>query len=62
MLTPQSSSDAVKTASSLQVRRPVSTSSVGRWREVEDHLAPFVKRLDAELWPEVYEEAQDAVK
>ncbi len=62
MLTPQSSSDAVKTASSLQVRRPVSTSSVGRWREVADHLAPFVKRLDAELWPEVYEEAQDAVK
>ncbi|NVO56154.1 sulfotransferase [Rhodobacteraceae bacterium B1Z28] len=59
MLSPQSSSDAVKTASSLQVRRPVNAASVGRWRIAADQLAPFVQGLDADLWPEVKEEAGD---
>ncbi len=53
MLSPQSSSDAVRTASSLQVRKPVNAASVGRWQTVADHLAPFVQALDSELWPEV---------
>ena len=59
MLSPQSSSDAVKTASSLQVRQPVNASSVGRWREVADHFAPFVRGLDAELWPSLQDETHD---
>ncbi len=53
MLSPQSSTDAVRTASELQVRRAVTTSSVGRWRTVGDHFAPFTNALDAELWPEL---------
>ena len=53
MLSPQKSSDAVKTASSLQVRQPVHASSVGRWQQVEDYFAPFVQGLDADLWPEL---------
>lgn len=58
MLSPQKSSDAVKTASSLQVRQPVHTSSVGRWQQVEDHLAPFIENLDAGLWADVMVETQ----
>ncbi|EEE37623.1 putative TPR/sulfotransferase domain protein [Rhodobacteraceae bacterium KLH11] len=53
MLSPQSATDAVRTASGLQIRQAVTTSSVGRWKTVEDHLAPFIRALDAELWPEL---------
>ena len=50
MLSPQSSSDAVRTASSLQVRKPVTAASVGRWQMAAEYLAPFIDGLDAELW------------
>ncbi len=53
MLSPHASADAVKTASNLQIRKPVNGSSVGRWREASDQLAPFVRKLDPELWPEI---------
>ena len=36
----------VTTASLWQVRQPVYTSSVGRWRRYEDHLAPLRAALD----------------
>ena len=36
---------ASATASAAQVRRPVYTSSVGRWRDHADGLAPLVNRL-----------------
>ncbi len=36
----------VRTASSLQVRRPISARSVGRWRRYEKHLSPLVKALE----------------
>nr|WP_254435949.1 sulfotransferase [Ruegeria arenilitoris] len=55
MLTPDQSANAIKTASNLQARQPVNTASVGGWQAVADHFEPFVKRLDAELWPEVAE-------
>lgn len=36
---------AVKTASLAQVRRPIYSSSVGRWRNYERHLAPLKEAL-----------------
>ncbi|MEM9125943.1 MAG: sulfotransferase [Pseudomonadota bacterium] len=53
MLSPHDTSDAIMTASSQQVRKPVNTGSVGRWRAFEDQLAPFVQGLDDTLWPEI---------
>jgi hypothetical protein len=35
----------VRTASSEQVRRPIYTSSVGRWRHYEKHLGPLLDAL-----------------
>ncbi len=35
----------VKTASALQVRRPIYTTSLGRWKRFEQHLGPFTKHL-----------------
>ncbi|WP_147235270.1 sulfotransferase [Ruegeria sp. A3M17] len=53
MLSPQASSEAVRTASNLQIRKPVNTSSIGRWHTFADQLAPFVKGLEPDLWPEI---------
>ena len=42
---------AVATASYDQVRRPIYSSSVGRWRNYRDQLAPVIKYLqDAGIW------------
>lgn len=44
----------VQTASLTQVRRPIYTSSVGRWRRYADHLAPLGEALAAAglgSWP-----------
>ena len=35
----------VRTASAAQVRRPIYTSSVGRWRRYEAFLAPLLAEL-----------------
>ena len=35
----------VKTASLVQVRRPLYRSSVGRWRRYEKHLGPLMEAL-----------------
>ena len=35
----------VQTASKLQVRRPLYTTSVGRWRRYEAHLGPLFEAL-----------------
>lgn len=37
---------SVRTASVTQVRQPIYTSSVGRWREYEKHLDPLLRELD----------------
>jgi hypothetical protein len=34
------------TASSVQVREKVYTTSVQRWKRYESHLAPLIKRLE----------------
>jgi len=39
------SSRAVKTSSTVQVRRPLFTSSRARWRPYERHLAPLIEAL-----------------
>jgi len=36
---------AVRTASLTQVRRPLYSSSIGRWRPFERHLAPLVEAV-----------------
>jgi hypothetical protein len=36
---------SVRTASVLQVRQPIYTSSVQRWRRVEKYLAPLIDAL-----------------
>jgi len=36
---------SVRTASVTQVRQPIYSSSVGRWRAYEDLLQPFVRAL-----------------
>ncbi len=36
---------SVRTASTLQVRKPISTSSVGRWRRYRSHLTPLIRAL-----------------
>ena len=36
----------VRTASSLQVRRPLNAGGIGRWRKYADHLAPLLAELD----------------
>ncbi len=37
----------VLTASAAQVRRPLYSSSIGRWRRFEDHLQPLIAVLRA---------------
>jgi hypothetical protein len=38
-------SEAVSTASAVQVREPVHTRSIGRWRKYQNQLAPMQKVL-----------------
>jgi len=40
------SSSGVATASSVQVREPAHTRSIGRWRRYETELAPMVAELN----------------
>lgn len=56
MLSPQKAPDAVRTASNLQVRQPVTSASVGSWKAVADDFAPFVQGLDTDLWPDITKE------
>ncbi len=41
----QESGGSVKSASAFQVRQKVYTSSIGRWKHYEKHLAPLKKKL-----------------
>ena len=41
--------DAAMTLSSIQVRRPMNTSSLGRWKRYEKHLAPLIEGLGPKL-------------
>jgi hypothetical protein len=37
---------SVKTSSRAQVRRPIYSASVGRWKNYEKHLEPLIRTLD----------------
>lgn len=37
------------TFSELQVRRPIYSSSIGRWRHFENHLGPLMEALDSDI-------------
>lgn len=50
-LRPHESRRFVDTASALQVRQPVYTSSVGRWRHYEKHLGPLFDALGTAAAP-----------
>jgi hypothetical protein len=39
--------EASTTASTVQVRQPVYQSSVGKWRQYREQLAPLIKVLEA---------------
>ena len=39
---------ASTTASTVQVRQPVYRSSVGKWRQYSEHLAPLIAKLEDE--------------
>jgi Flp pilus assembly protein TadD len=43
----------VKTASRDQVRRPIYTSSIGRWKHYEKHLGALMERLGVTVTPRV---------
>ena len=47
----QHTTEAVTTASAVQVRQPVHTRSVGRWRRYEKQLAPMRETLEAQGVP-----------
>jgi hypothetical protein len=39
----------VRTASARQVRQPIYTNAIGRWRVYEPFLGPLLAELDADL-------------
>jgi hypothetical protein len=41
----QQNGNAIRTASAVQVRQPVSSNSVGRWRHYERALGPLFEKL-----------------
>ncbi len=52
MMHPEKNTKQVRTASIDQVRKKISTSSVGGWREVAEHIRPMLDGFKPELWPE----------
>ncbi len=53
MARPDLNADQILTSSATQLRQPVHNRSVGKWRQHEDMLAPFIEALDPNYWPEV---------
>ncbi len=52
MMHPEQNKQQVRTASIDQVRKKISTKSIGGWRDVTEHLQPMLQGFDPELWPE----------
>lgn len=53
MVRPEDNKAPVQTASVNQVREPVHSRALGRWKSRRDVLAPFVAALDPALWPDL---------
>lgn len=49
-LTPEQAARPVQTASQWQVRQPIHTRSVGRWKTYSAWLAPLIAALGGEAW------------
>lgn len=54
MARPDLSTEQVLTLSATQLRIPVHTGSIGKWRNKTDLLAPFVNGLDPKLWTDYF--------
>lgn len=52
MMQPEKNPKSARTASIDQVRRKISTSAIGKWRTVANHIKPMLDGLDPDLWPE----------
>ncbi len=52
MMHPEKNKKQVRTASIDQVRKKISTKSIGGWNQVADHIQPMLNGFDPELWPE----------
>jgi len=52
MMHPEENKKQVRTASIDQVRKKISTKSIGGWRKVADHIRPMLDGFDPDLWPE----------
>ncbi len=52
MMHPEDNKKQVRTASIDQVRKKISTKSIGGWRDVADHIQPMLDGFDPALWPE----------
>jgi tetratricopeptide (TPR) repeat protein len=55
MARPDLSADQVLTLSATQLRQPVHSGSVGKWRDSAALLAPLIAGLDRNLWAEYLE-------
>ena len=53
MAAPERNTNAVRTASVMQVRQPVHRKSIDKWKQHEGALAEVIKGLDPDLWPEI---------
>lgn len=51
MARPDLSAEQVLTLSATQLRQPVHTRSIGKWRERAEILQPFIDGLNPDLWP-----------
>ncbi|MEM7089128.1 MAG: sulfotransferase [Pseudomonadota bacterium] len=52
MMHPEKNTKEVRTASIDQVRKKISTKSIGGWRNVAEHIQPMLDGFDPDLWPE----------
>ena len=53
MARPDLNQDQILTLSASQLRQPVHDRSVGKWRQQQELLTPFINRLDPALWPDL---------
>jgi len=51
-LDPEEADRHVMTASQWQVKQPINTNSVGRWRRYEEWLQPLIASLGGLAWVE----------
>lgn len=53
MAAPENSAGSIRTASVLQARQTINTTSLGKWTRLGADIQPFIDGLDPLLWPEI---------